>query len=152
MNLKDINPHLNLYNDEWAIWRSKHYKNSPPSKPVFSEGIDEAWFDELERNSRRVSGFYKSLIATGTISSGNTLDSVIGANVRIHSYSRVINSVIFDEVDVGRHARIKNAIIDKNVEIPEYTRIGYNKEEDLARGFTVSPSGITVVEKGYVFK
>lgn len=153
MDLRDVDPPLNLYNNEWALWRSKHYKNSPPTKPVFSDGLeDEKWFDMLESSNRRISGLYSSLVASGIIISGITLRSVIGANVRIHSYARVIDSVVFDDVDIQRHARIKNAIIDKSVFIPKHTSIGYDREEDLKRGFTVSPGGITVVPKGYVFK
>ena len=50
-------------------------------------------------------------------------------------------------VKVGRHSRINRAIIDKNVAIPPYTEIGFNREEDLKRGFFVSEGGITVVPK-----
>jgi len=32
--------------------------------------------------------------------------------------------------------------------VPERARIGLDREHDLARGFTVTPSGITVVPKG----
>ncbi len=51
-------------------------------------------------------------------------------------------------VKVGRHAQIRRAIIDKDVEIPPNIQIGYDPEEDRARGFYVSPQGITVVAKG----
>ena len=40
----------------------------------------------------------------------------------------------------------------KNVEIPPYTEIGFNKEEDLKRGFYVSSGGITVVPKGAILE
>ncbi|MDQ3568004.1 MAG: glucose-1-phosphate adenylyltransferase, partial [Actinomycetota bacterium] len=49
---------------------------------------------------------------------------------------------------VGRHAVVRRAIIDKNVQVPRGARIGMDHEEDLARGFTVTESGITVVGKG----
>jgi glucose-1-phosphate adenylyltransferase len=52
-------------------------------------------------------------------------------------------------VNVGRHAKIKRAIIDKDVNIPEGMQIGYNLDEDRKR-FTVSESGIIVIEKGAV--
>ena len=55
-----------------------------------------------------------------------------------------------ENVNVGRHAEIRKAIIDKNVEVPPYTRIGFNKDEDLARGFVVSAGGVTVVPKGAI--
>ena len=53
-----------------------------------------------------------------------------------------------ENVDIGRYSRIRRAIIDKNVDIPPNTRIGFNREEDIKRGFYVSPGGITVVPKG----
>ena len=56
--------------------------------------------------------------------------------------------MLLHNVVVGRHAEIRNAIIDKNVVVPEGAKIGVDKEHDLARGFKVSPGGITVVGKG----
>jgi glucose-1-phosphate adenylyltransferase len=53
-----------------------------------------------------------------------------------------------DGVTVGRHAVVQRAIVDKFVTIPDDTRIGVDAEEDRARGFHVTPSGITVVGKG----
>ncbi len=53
-----------------------------------------------------------------------------------------------DDVDVGRHAVVRRAILDKNVVVPEGARIGMDPEEDRARGFYVTDSGITVVGKG----
>jgi glucose-1-phosphate adenylyltransferase len=55
-----------------------------------------------------------------------------------------------EDVNIGRHAEINRAIIDKVVDIPPYTRIGFDMEEDIARGFYVSPEGITVVPKGAI--
>ena len=55
-----------------------------------------------------------------------------------------------ENVDIGRYSRIKRAIIDKNVDIPPNTRIGFNRAEDEARGFYVSPGGVTVVPKGAI--
>ena len=53
-----------------------------------------------------------------------------------------------EDVSIGRNCEIKKAIIDKNVQIPANTKIGFNKEEDLARGFFISNEGVTVVPKG----
>jgi glucose-1-phosphate adenylyltransferase len=58
--------------------------------------------------------------------------------------------VLLHNVFVGRRAEIRDAIIDKNVVVPEGAKIGLDKEHDLARGFVVSPGGITVVGKGQV--
>jgi glucose-1-phosphate adenylyltransferase len=43
---------------------------------------------------------------------------------------------------------VRRAILDKNVVIPEGARIGMDAEEDRARGFHVTESGITVIGKG----
>jgi glucose-1-phosphate adenylyltransferase len=55
-------------------------------------------------------------------------------------------------VQVQRYAQVHRAIIDKNVVVPERARIGLDREHDLARGFTVTDSGITVVPKGHVIE
>ena len=41
-------------------------------------------------------------------------------------------------------------IIDKNVVIPPHTKIGFDREEDIKRGFHVSAGGVTVVPKGAI--
>jgi glucose-1-phosphate adenylyltransferase len=48
-------------------------------------------------------------------------------------------------VKIGRNSRIRRAIIDSGVQIPESTVIGFDRGQDLARGFTVTESGIVVV-------
>jgi glucose-1-phosphate adenylyltransferase len=67
--------------------------------------------------------------------------------VRVNSYARVQDSIVFQDVDIGRHAKVRRAIIDKGVSIPAGVEIGYNLEQDRARGFTVSPGGVVVIAK-----
>jgi glucose-1-phosphate adenylyltransferase len=68
--------------------------------------------------------------------------------VRVNSFAGVEDSILFEGVDIGRHARVRRAIIDKGVRVPPGMTIGFNAEEDAARGLTVSPQGVTVVAKG----
>jgi glucose-1-phosphate adenylyltransferase len=56
--------------------------------------------------------------------------------------------VLLDHVIVNRHAQVRRAILDKNVVVEEGATVGLDREHDLARGFTVTDSGITVVGKG----
>ena len=59
--------------------------------------------------------------------------------------SLVEDSILFENVSVGRNVKIRKAIIDKNITIPDGTAIGYDREEDTARGYTITESGIVVV-------
>jgi len=92
-----------------------------------------------------------SMVSEGCIISGGQISRcVLSPNVRVNSFSHVSESILMEDVNIGRHAEIRKAIIDKFVNIPPYTRIGYDKEEDLARGFYVSEGGVTVVPKGAI--
>ena len=75
---------------------------------------------------------------------------MLSPGVRVNCWATVERAVLLHNVVVGRHAEIRNAIIDKNVVVPEGAKIGVDKEHDRARGFVVSPGGITVVGKGQV--
>ena len=97
---------------------------------------------------KRVGVAKNSLVSEGCIISGGSLSRcVLSPKVHINSFCHISNSILLENVKVGRHSRIHRAIIDKNVEIPPYTEIGYNREEDIKRGFFVSDGGITVVPK-----
>ena len=136
MDLLAYAPELNLYSEQWPL-RTYNY-NLPPAKFIWDE-------DE------RVGVAKNSLVSEGCIISGGTISGcILSPKVRINSYSSVVDSILMENVNIGRHSQINRAIIDKNVDIPPYTEIGFNKEEDLKRGFYVSAGGITVVPKGAI--
>ncbi len=137
MDLVKVVPEFDLFNPEWPLRTANLF--SPPAKFVHEAG-------------ERVGRALNSILAGGVIVSGGTVrESVLFRRVRVNSYALVERSVLFDEVEVGRYCRIRNAIVDKNVKIPPHTEIGYDLEADRARGFTVTPSGVVVVPKGYRF-
>ncbi len=137
MDLISVNPHFNLYDNDWPLRTQQ--QQFPPAKTVSHEG-------------ERVGRAFNSLISDGTIISGGLVErSIIGFNVRVNSYSYITDSIIFDNCKIGRHSRIRRAIIDKNVSVPEGTEIGFDTEADKNR-FTVSDTGIVVIPKNYVFK
>lgn len=139
LELTNVEPPLNLYDDNWPI--RTHHPNLPPSKTVFAES------EEGGDGPRRGEAL-DSIVCQGAILSGGTARKcVIGPGARINSYAHVEESILFGGVNVGRRCRIHRAIIDKGVEIPEGTEIGYDQEADRARGFTISPSGIVVIAK-----
>ncbi|HIS89217.1 TPA: glucose-1-phosphate adenylyltransferase, partial [Candidatus Avigastranaerophilus faecigallinarum] len=134
MDLLNYQPELNLYCTDWPL-RTYNY-NFPPAKFIWEEGD-------------RVGMATNSMVSEGCIISGGSISRcVLSPQVRINSFSNVTDSILMENVNVGRYSEIRKAIIDKNVEIPPYTKIGINPEEDKARGFLVSPGGVTVVPKG----
>ena len=138
MDLIDYQPVLNLYSKDWPL-RTFNY-NYPPAKFIWQE-------------QDRIGMATDSMISEGCIVSGGTLSRcVLSPEVRINSYSQVTESILMENVNIGRYAEIRRAIIDKNVDIPPYTKIGVNREDDIARGFYVSEGGITVVPKGAILK
>lgn len=137
MDLVSVEPELNMYDENWPI--RTFNRNLPPPKFVFRRGDNED----------RCGMAADSIVCQGSIVSGGQVErSVLGRNVRIHSYSNVENSILFDEVNIGRHAQIKNAIIDKRVHVPPGAVIGHDLEEDRQRGFVVTESGVVVVPSG----
>ena len=137
MDLVAVTPSFDLYNEAWPLRGSAEF--SAPAKLVH---------EELERRGQA----FNSLMAGSVIISGGTVrNSVLSRRTRVNSYSLVENSVLLDEVVVGRRCHVRNAIIDKNVELPEGTQIGLDPDDDRARGFTVTDSGVVVVPKSYRF-
>lgn len=136
MDLIEVDPLLNLYDQNWPIRTLQ--PNLPPPKFVFgSDG-------NLDRCGQAVD----SIVCPGTILSGGRVKrSVISPNVRVNSYASVEESIVFQGVNIGRHARIRRAIIDKEVSIPAEMEIGYDLELDRRRGFTISPGGIVVISR-----
>jgi glucose-1-phosphate adenylyltransferase len=136
MDLVAVDPQLNMYDEHWPI--RTYLPNYPPPKFVFAEqGL----------NARRGQAL-DSIVCQGSIISGGTVErSLLGTNTRVNSFAHVQDSILLDGVDIGRHARVRRAIIDKQVHIPPGTRVGFDAEEDRARGFTVSDGGVVVIAK-----
>ncbi|MEI3847438.1 MULTISPECIES: glucose-1-phosphate adenylyltransferase [unclassified Microbacterium] len=127
-------PIFNLYNTDWPI--HSQAVNSPPAKFV--------------RDSvGRIGNAIDSIVSLGSVLSGTHLErSVVGPWTLAGGGSTITDSVLFDYVHVGAGARVHRAILDKNVWLEDGATVGVDREKDLARGFTVTDSGITVVGKG----
>jgi glucose-1-phosphate adenylyltransferase len=136
MDLVAVDPLLNFYDERWPI--RTYHPNFPPPKFVFAE---------QGSNARRGTAL-DSIICPGAIVSGGQVErSIVGYNARINSFSHIEDSILLDHVDIGRRARVRRAIIDKGVHIPSDIEIGFDHDQDRARGFTVSEGGIVVIAK-----
>ena len=129
MDLVSVDPVFNLYNLDWPIWT---YPVQMPGAKFTLRGLS-----------------LDSIVSPGCIISGGAIESsVLSPNVRVAENSKVSQSVLLSSVRVGKNAVVRNAILDKNVVVPDGAQVGVNRADDLARGYTLSDGGITVVGKG----
>lgn len=132
MDLVAVVPQFNLYDRSWPIHTA--WEPWPPAKTVH---------EAPDRSGTAVN----SLLSPGCIVSGaEVVRSVLGPEVRVHSFARVEDSVLLAGVDVGRGAWIRRAIVDKGARVSEGARVGHSPEEDAKR-FTVTELGIVAIPK-----
>ncbi len=130
IELVDVTPELNLYDEEWPIWT--YQEQLPPAKFVFNDD---------DRRGMAVD----SMVSGGCVISGSKVrHSLLFSNVKVRSYCEITDTVVLPDVLINRHCRLKKAVIDKGCHIPEGTVIGENFEEDAKR-FYVTPRGVVLV-------
>jgi glucose-1-phosphate adenylyltransferase len=130
IDLTDVVPALDLYDQEWPIWTFAEI--TPPAK--FVHDVD----------GRRGSAV-SSLVSGGCVVSGAALKrSLLFTGVRANSYASVENAVILPYVEIGRSARLTNVVIDRGVVIPEKLVVGEDPELDAKR-FRRSEKGICLI-------
>jgi glucose-1-phosphate adenylyltransferase len=130
LELVDITPELNIYDDEWPIWT--YQEQLPPAKFIF---------DDEDRRGMAVD----SMVSGGCIISGGYVRrSLLFSSVMVEAGSQVESSVILPEVRVEPGCRIRNAVIEKHCRIPAGTVIGEDATADAER-FHVSPGGVVLV-------
>lgn len=133
MDLIATLPVFNLYNSEWPIYTQQ--LNLPPAKFVRDA-------------NNTLSQIVDSIVSLGVLVVGGSVEfSVLGPRTYVESDARVDHSITFDGVNVGAGARVQHAILDKFVVVEPGATVGIDHDLDRERGFTVTDSGITVVEK-----
>lgn len=133
MDLIMVDPYFNLYGEMWPL--RTFQRQLPPSKCILGGRI------------------VNSIIADGCIISGGTVEqSILSPDVIVERDAFVYQSVIFDKAYIEPGARIQRAIVDKECRISAGSTLGYNHDEDKARGCSISLGGIAVTPKGTVIK
>ena len=131
MDLRAVEPRLNLYNSEWPI-RTAAY-NEGPVKCTFKEG-------------GRKGQLIDSIACSGSIlAGGRVVDSVLGQRVCVEDGAEVTESILMEGSRIGAGARLHRVIVDRNAVIGAGTEIGFNPEQDRER-YHVTENGIVVVE------
>ena len=130
LELVDVVPELNLYDEDWPIWT--HQKQTPPAKFVF---------DDDQMRGYAVS----SMVSGGAIVSGAKVkNSVLFTNVIVERGSVVEEAVVLPKVKIGPNCKIRKVVIDEGCVIPPGTVIGYDAEVDR-KAYTMSPGGVVLV-------
>jgi glucose-1-phosphate adenylyltransferase len=130
MDLTQVVPALNLYDDAWPIWSRQ--QQLPPAKFVFND------------DGRRGHAI-DSLVSGGCIVSGADVQrSLLSWKVRVGEHSSVEDSVILPRVEIGRGVKLRRAIVDKGCVIPDGFAAGLNLDEDRRR-FHVTERGIVLI-------
>lgn len=136
MDLISADPIFNLYNSQWPIFLQQW--NTPPAKFV----------QDANGNPGRMA---ESIVSLGCVIQGATVvASVLSPGVQVLSGATIEQSVVFERCIIGEGATVHRAILDKGVRVAPGAIVGVDPVEDRARGYTVTPSGITVVAKGLI--
>ena len=137
MDLVSVDPVFNLYNTDWPIFTSD--VTAPPAKVVAV----------AEHGAGHVAD---SILSNGVVVSGGYVrSSVLSPWVRVNPGAVLEGTVLLEDVVVGEGAQLRNVIVDKNVRIPPGAKVGFDPEEDRARGFEVSDGGIVAIPKNTTF-
>ncbi|HSH29868.1 MAG TPA: glucose-1-phosphate adenylyltransferase [Thiohalobacter sp.] len=130
LELCDVTPELNLYDEDWPIWT--YQEQLPPAKFVF---------DDEDRRGMAVD----SMVSGGCIISGAKVrHSLLFSNVKVHTGAMLQDAVVLPGVSVGKGARITKAVVDRGCNIPPGMVIGEDPQADAER-FHVSPRGVVLV-------
>jgi glucose-1-phosphate adenylyltransferase len=131
MDLTQVVPDLNLYDDSWPILSLQ--PQLAPAKFVL---------DDHDRRGTAID----SLISSGCIVSGATVRrSVLFSKVRVEERSHIEESAVLPYVTIGRNVRLRRTVIDKYSHLPDGFTAGLDHAADRARGFHVTEGGITLV-------
>lgn len=131
MDLRSIEPALNLHNPEWPL-RTAEYPAAPSRFCTDKAG-----------NAGQAED---SVVSEGCVLEGAVVRrSILGRSVYVGSKASIEDSIVMARCHIGAGAKVRRAVIDKNARIPPGAQVGYDEESDRGRHH-VSPSGIVVVE------
>jgi glucose-1-phosphate adenylyltransferase len=135
IDLTDVVPALDLYDNEWPIWT--YGEITPPAKFVLND------------DGRRGAAV-DSMVSGGCIVSGSLVNrSLLFTGVRVHSYCDIHGAVVLPYVDIARSARLKNVVIDRGVKIPEGLIVGEDPELDAKR-FRRTAGGVCLITQNMI--
>lgn len=131
MELIDIIPEFNLYEEFWKIYTKSDIL---PPQYISENAVIE-----------------KSIIGEGAAIYGEVRNSVIGVGVVVEEGASVIDSVVMKGTVIGKNTHVDKAIIAENVCIDKNCRIGVGEEAPNRMNEKVYAFGLaTIGENSYI--
>ena len=131
MELIDIIPEFNLYEEYWKIYTRSEIL---PPQYLAADSVAE-----------------RSIIGEGSEIYGKVYNSVIGCGVTIGEGTIVRDSIIMNETQIGSNCELYKAIVAENTVIGDDVKLGIGEEEDNETDPHIYNHGIvTVGEKSVV--
>lgn len=135
IDLTDIVPHLDLYDQDWPIWT--YAEITPPAK--FVHDID----------GRRGSAVSSLVSGDCIVSGGSLARTLLSTGSRVHSYSELEDAVVLPDCTIGRGAKLKKVVLDRSVTIPDGLIVGEDAEFD-AKWFRRTDEGVVLITRPMV--
>ncbi|MDD2970932.1 MAG: glucose-1-phosphate adenylyltransferase [Lachnospiraceae bacterium] len=131
MELIDIVPEFNLYEEYWRIYTRS---DALPPQYIGSNSVIE-----------------RSIIGAGSSIYGKVINSVIGCGVTIGEGTTVRDSIIMNETVIGKDCNLEKAIVAENVEIGNNVQLGAGEEAENDTAPHIYNHGlVTVGEKSII--
>ncbi len=131
MELIDIIPEFNLYEEYWKIYTSSEIL---PPQYISSDSIVE-----------------RSIIGEGTTVLGKVYNSVIGCGITIGEGTVVRDSIIMNRTVIGKNCELYKAIVAEDVVIGDSVKLGIGEEAENETDPHIYNHGIvTIGEKSII--
>ena len=125
MELIDIVPEFNLYEEYWKIYTKSEIL---PPQYIAADSVVE-----------------RSIIGEGSEIYGKVYNSVIGCGVTIGAGTVVRDSIVMNETHIGCNCELYKAIIAENVEIGDDVKLGVGEEAENETDPHIYNNGIVAV-------
>lgn len=125
MELIDIVPDFNLYEEYWKIYTSS---DALPPQYIASEGLVE-----------------RSIVGEGSTIAGKVYNSVIGCNVTIGPDTIISDSIIMNNTVIGSGCQIRKSIIAEETSIGDRVYLGEGDEVPNETNPSIYSNGLVTI-------
>ena len=125
MELIDIVPDFNLYEEYWKIYTRS---DALPPQYIANDGVVE-----------------RSIVGEGSSIYGKVYNSVIGCNVTIGPDTVISDSIIMNETTIGSGNELRKCIVAEDVRIGDNNKFGVGEEVENETAPNIYANGIVTI-------